>query len=319
MPAAAWQIDVWRKLAEKARSGEVVFAASCTQMTYVERIPAGQPGRAMSTRHVLEMATSVTLEPPGTEYHSGGLHLYSDPSKDIDHDAHVAQQRVRLPAMLKEHVGGVDVAVDDAPGESIFGFLGRRLKELGRVLVDGGGVLFVGRPSLGERALAVAIKEIGVKETPGPGNTARVVEFLKVCIGRPERGAAASGRPLGLADDSFAWCAAFASWCMVQACNESDALPHEPRAAVWELVADARERGTFRDVSTGYRPKPGDLRILKRAGGDPRIPGQSGHVDRVETIGAETCVCIGGNEADQVRREVERYDAADVAGYIAYP
>lgn len=196
--------------------------------------------------------------------------------------------------------------------------LGSRIVSAFRGLVDLVSNMGVARPTLGQRALAHAVAEVGVKETPGPGNTKRVLEFLSVCIGRPERGPAANGKPLGLNQDSFAWCAAFASWCMVQAANEGDTLPHEPRAAVWELVADARERGTWRDVSSGYKPKPGDLGIYKRAGGDPRIKGQSGHVDRVETVGASTYTAIGGNEADQVRRELQRYDATDVVGWIVY-
>ncbi len=173
-------------------------------------------------------------------------------------------------------------------------------------------------PSLGDRALAIAAKELGVKETPGPGIAKRVSEYLSVCVGRPERGAAASGKPLGLVDDAVPWCSAFASWCMLQALQAGDARPHEPRAAVWELVADARERGTWRDVSTGYRPRPGDLGIYKRAGGDPRIKGQSGHVDRVETTGADSYTAIGGNEGDMVKREAQRYDAADLCGWVAY-
>ena len=92
-------LGTWRELAAEARAGQAVWVGTCTQMTYVERIPVGQPGRATSTRHVLEQACGVSL-PPGTEVHEGGLHLVSYPSQDIDKPAHIAQQREVMPALL---------------------------------------------------------------------------------------------------------------------------------------------------------------------------------------------------------------------------
>ena len=95
-------LGTWRELAAEARAGQAVWVGTCTQMTYVERIPVGQPGRATSTRHVLEQACGVSL-PPGTEVHEGGLHLVSYPSADVDKAAHIAQQRDVMPALLTRY------------------------------------------------------------------------------------------------------------------------------------------------------------------------------------------------------------------------
>jgi len=101
LPAADWQIDVWRALAEEARRGERLWIATCTQQLYVESLPAGQ--RFTATRHVLERAVGCEL-PPGAEIHEGGLHVYSVPSAAIDAEAHKAQLRDWLPRVLREHV-----------------------------------------------------------------------------------------------------------------------------------------------------------------------------------------------------------------------
>lgn len=140
--------------------------------------------------------------------------------------------------------------------------------------ITGGGV--------GLAALAIAQGEVGVHETPGPGTTARVAEYLSGCV--------RSGRLLGLQGDSPAWCAALVGWCER---GLPGALPW--RAAVAEVFADARIAGTTRERS--YHPAPGDLAIFARAGGDPRRGG-SGHVARVEVApdASGAYVTIGGNE-----------------------
>lgn len=99
---------------------------------------------------------------------------------------------------------------------------------------------------------------------------------------------------------------------------EPEAPPHGYRAAVSELVADARTSGSWRDRSTGYRPQPGDLAIFKRAGGDPRFGG-SGHVSRVAVVGPAVFETIGGNEANRVRYASCRFDDPSLVGWIVYP
>ena len=59
--------------------------------------------------------------------------------------------------------------------------------------------------TIGQRALAVAIGELGTHEVAGPGANPRIVQYLAGC----ER----SGHPLGLTGDEPAWCAALKGFC----------------------------------------------------------------------------------------------------------
>jgi uncharacterized protein (TIGR02594 family) len=56
--------------------------------------------------------------------------------------------------------------------------------------------------------MPIAEKERGISETPGLGNTARVVEYLKATT---NLGSAAR------AQDETPWCSAFVNWCLEQA------------------------------------------------------------------------------------------------------
>ncbi len=179
---------------------------------------------------------------------------------------------------------------------------------------------------LGLRALDVAreLLEQGVRELPGPGSEPLVSAMLHPA----RRGGSAvagildaTGALLRLTDDATAWCAAMASYCLALAIDRLDpadaaACPHGYRLSVAELVADARARGTWRPRD-GHEPRPGDLAIWTRAGGDPRRGG-TGHVARVE-VADRTLVTIGGNEGDAVRRTEHRRDDPALVGWIAYP
>lgn len=159
-------------------------------------------------------------------------------------------------------------------------------------------------PVCARMPLEVALSEFaaGVCETPAGSNTSpRIREYLAGCM----RG----GRRVGITSGS--WCAAFASWCDVQA-----GLDTTPRAAVWELVEDARAAGLWREV--GYVPRAGDLAVFKR-GGDPRVRGQEGHVGRVERADGSTYWTIDGNVGDRVARVERRMGEEDLVGWIYYP
>ena len=162
--------------------------------------------------------------------------------------------------------------------------------------------------SVGLAALERARAEVGVHETPGPGTTPRVAEYLSGCV--------RAGHALGLVGDEPPWCAAFAGWC------ERDlpgALPW--RAAVSETWSDAIRAGLARNRD--YRPLPGDLAIFARGGGDPRRGGP-GHVARVETgvDDAGGYVTIGGNEGGaahhggEVLRTARNVSDPSLVGFI---
>lgn len=142
---------------------------------------------------------------------------------------------------------------------------------------------------LGDTALGIAeaAYQMGVKEHGGIHRGPEVDQYLAGCVRH--------GARLGLV--GMNWCASFASWCIWHAWakitgiesyadvslhwSATDTAPPLPpvgyRAAVSELVSDAKATGTWHDVSEGYQPELGDLCILARAGEDPRSGGL-GHV-----------------------------------------
>lgn len=177
--------------------------------------------------------------------------------------------------------------------------------------------------------LARAALAAGVREAPAYSNRGpEIDEYLRGCV----RG----GRPLGVL--GVPWCAAFVSSCLWRAAYGDEAAararawsarayvesgegpPVGWRAAVAELVADARGTSTWHDVSEGTSPDPGDLLVMGRLGQDPR-QGGLGHVaiveEEVEGGGLWT---IGGNESDAVRRTLHWAAASGrepIVGWIA--
>lgn len=165
--------------------------------------------------------------------------------------------------------------------------------------------------------LARAELAAGVRES-ALNDGERIRMYLEGCV--------RDGKRLGVL--RVPWCAAMASWCVWQAfaraqgwgvwpLNEGlidqwarsyDTAPRDPddppigyRAAVHELVTDARATGTLRDASA--TPAPGWLAIYRRGHGDP-MRGGEGHVEIVESVDADggTFAAIGGNVGDRVAR-----------------
>jgi hypothetical protein len=173
----------------------------------------------------------------------------------------------------------------------------------------------VAKPSLGVRALEVVRSQLGVREIPGPKHTKAILDYLYGCVGRKERGAGLDGKRLGLATDETSWCAALQGWADREAAADGEIVPPW-RAACWEIVFDAREAGTWRDVSSGYTPKAGDLALYKRAGGDPRKAGNTGHVVRVASgVTSGHFEGIGGNESNAVRWALRSMKDPDLVGF----
>lgn len=287
MPPEPWQLDVWRCVAEQARRGERLFIATCTAQVYTESLPPGQ--RFLSTLTVLRQAIEPSLVPltPPDERHEGDLHVYAYASKSIDAAAHIAQQREALPAMLAKHVrpwlaraADVDVTRPDRP-------------------------VAVQVRSLGERALDVMRRKLGEREAGGENRGAVVRWALGGALRRVD------GRevPLGVLEAD--WCAGSCGASEHDAALPGEALPTW-RGAVWELVRDAIEAGTWREVGS-YAPQSGDLAVFGRAGEDPRRGGR-GHVGRVRLAQGRRVTTIDGNVNDAVS-EAER-DVGDVLGWI---
>ena len=104
---------------------------------------------------------------------------------------------------------------------------------------------------------------------------------------------------------------------------KANVVPHGWHIAVWEVVESSRAAGTWRDASSGYEPEPGDAVIFGRAGGDPRKPGQEGHIGRLELATPAAVISIDGNVNNQVsrvtrpRREALGFIACGSAGAAA--
>lgn len=109
LPAAPWQIEVWKKLAARARTSSFTFAASHTFNTYVE---TDLKAPYMATVSVLCRATGFALDHGGPVDApilspvdpQGRLFVYSYASSRCDRDAHEKQGNRALPMMLKKHV-----------------------------------------------------------------------------------------------------------------------------------------------------------------------------------------------------------------------
>jgi hypothetical protein len=173
--------------------------------------------------------------------------------------------------------------------------------------------------SIGGLAMQAALAELnaGAREE-GENGGPYVRKYLSGC----ERG----GRKVGIT--SSAWCAAFVGWCdhMAQRALEVAGEPAESpcrwRAAVWELVADAKAAGAWREAAE-YSPLPGDLAVFRRDGQDPRRQGHHGHVGRVETApnAAGAYLSIEGNSGpsgDRVVRVKRSLGDDDLVGWISY-
>ena len=305
VPPRDEQIRPWRLVAERARRGEAVMVATCTQQSYTERLPAHQ--RFAASRTVLREATGEDLG-PGTEVHMDGMHLYGYASAPIDRDAHIRQQREVLPEMLRRHVSLL--ATDAAPSGP--GWLARASAWAGSVVES------LREPreepaTLGLRALEIARSQLGVREATGR-NDGDVATYFDGATRR------VLGRELPTGWQSgWDWCAAFASWCGWRAAAPGGCSPpHGRRIAVWELVRDARELGRWDDVERlPLRPRPGDLLVWRRSG-DPRIEGQTGHVSRCVSWDGSRLTTIGGNEENRVRLADVTADLSRCVGVIRY-
>ncbi len=316
--------ELWANLFQRSRAGApLVVATTLGQHRYTQGLPGAQA--YASTGRVLEAALGLedgALRTPQS-IDEGGLHVHSYPSLPMDAPAHAAQVREVLPALWTELVvpalgrsSPTPPAVAPSDGEDEQGREGLR-SDLGAPTPSAGESL----SRLGLRALETAREHLaaGIRETPGPGSTPQVSAYLQPCRrgGSPVAGILdLTGAPLGLRDDSTAWCAAFASWCTAVASPglDPDEVAHGYRAAVAELVTDAKARGRWRGPAD--RPELGWLAIWTRAGGDP-VRGGTGHVGRVSWIGDATYQCVEGNTSDRVAEVTHTFADDSLRGWIA--
>lgn len=196
------------------------------------------------------------------------------------------------------------------------GWIGRLRDAIGHLLSLGWMAPPAPSPTLGERVAAWCVAEMarGIREIPGPRHHPAIQAYIAPCRrgGLPTAGM--GGDISGVivlgpsAPDETEWCAAGRS-AAVAAVLGDQRPPHGRRVSVRELVEDARQLGTWRDVSSGYEPQTGDAWIMARAGEDPRRGGR-GHV----ATQVEPGVTVGGNEDDTWSRTARRRE--DAVGWI---
>jgi uncharacterized protein (TIGR02594 family) len=143
--------------------------------------------------------------------------------------------------------------------------------------------------SLGDRMVAIASKEIGVREQ-SPNASPRIAQYAKAVRG------GAPGQP---------WCANFVSWVARRA-GHPIGDHHEGFAGVSAVWMWGARHGDAELATSGYRPRPGDLIVFKPYGS---------HIGLVERVLPDGRIrTIEGNHSDRVDAVVRA--PGEVFGYV---
>jgi hypothetical protein len=136
----------------------------------------------------------------------------------------------------------------------------------------------------GRKALSIAVAELkhGAGESGGDNRGADVRRYLA---------------PTGLTEPNN-WCAAFVSWCYLQACKgDQGRMPFAYSAGARALLKQFRDRDLAHPPQSGYSPLPGDLVVWWRV----RADGWQGHVGLVHHVRDGMLYTIEGNHASKVQ------------------
>ena len=141
-----------------------------------------------------------------------------------------------------------------------------------------------GGSTLGRAALAAAIGELeaNAREIGGNNRGAFVCKYLA---------------PAGI-DEGNSWCAAFVSWCFMQASGGSKAtmpFAYTPSARI--LLAEFKQRGWAPASGSGYLPLPGDIVVWWRVS----LAGWQGHTGLVHSVQDGMLYTIEGNRSPRVQ------------------
>ena len=258
IPPAAWQVDVWRDCIDRARAGEVRFIATCTSMGYTERLPLGE--RFASTRTILEVALGESLEVGRPVVAGpGGMHMHIErfPSKDIDKEAHIRQQREVMPDLLHR----LWVAQDPS---TVLDCLEDVAEGAADVVADVAGWLagWVGERSAKVEALAWCVQEFASQAARGK-ESARVKEYFST----PKflRFDPKTGKETPIKISTGDWCAA----AIAMSHHHAGLSWVKPRLAGIEYERDAIDLGRWAGKAPTIDPdvEPGDLAIFPRGTG----------------------------------------------------
>lgn len=142
------------------------------------------------------------------------------------------------------------------------------------------------------KALALAKSQIGVSEINGSNNSAEINEY---------RNGVQDGTP---------WCASFVSWCYGRGQNSNNGKTFGYSSSSQQIRRDAEIAGVYSSKTSGYKPKAGDLMVLKYAE-------NSGHIGIVESINKDGSFnVIEGNMSNQVKRNRRTMNSEDLHGFV---
>jgi hypothetical protein len=150
--------------------------------------------------------------------------------------------------------------------------------------------------TLKEKALDVAISQLGVKEAPGNKNTGKDVEKYLASVG------------LG---PGYAWCMAFVYWNFNQAADKM--ARKNPLFKTGGVLEQWRQR---KDKFRALTPTPGDIFIMDYGKG-------TGHTGIVEKVDNDFVYTIEGNTNDEGSREGyevcrRKRPRAKILGYLRF-
>ena len=154
--------------------------------------------------------------------------------------------------------------------------------------------------TLAQKALDVAISQLGVQEHPkGSNRGLQVDEYIRSVGLDPTKG-------------SYAWCMAFQYWCHVQAAN---AMGRNPLMSKTGGVLDQwnKRKAAYRVIT----PQPGDIFVMDYGKGQ----GHTGIVEKVNEDGTIDTIegntdSQGGREGYEVCRRVRQ--RSKILGYLRF-
>ena len=137
---------------------------------------------------------------------------------------------------------------------------------------------------LGRKALAIAIGELKKRSGEQGGNN-RGPDVRRYLA------------PAFLIDPNN-WCAAFASWCYMNACEgKPDSMPFDYTVGARALLSQFRRKGGAHLPGQDYAPVPGDLVVWWRV----RADAWQGHVGLVHQVKDGRLYTIEGNHSPKVQ------------------
>ena len=149
------------------------------------------------------------------------------------------------------------------------------------------------KPSL-DKALELALSQVGVKEDNRSNDSAEIRKYKK-----------------GTKDNN-PWCASFASWLFGSGQGLKNSRTFGYSASSQEIRRRAEKEGFYADKDCGYKPKVGDLMIIR----NEKKP-DKGHIGIITAINADgSFETIEGNYENTVAKVHRSMETKDLNGFV---